>query len=400
MLRLELVLALPLALLSSASVQGPTAPVPTQEAAHAATSASERIAARCQPVLDAIVERGVPGISVGLILPDGGELALTAGFAFKETEQKLTAADRLLLGSVGKTYVTAAIHHLVAAGKLSLDDYAADYLGEEEWFLEVPNATEITIRQLLRHQTGIPRYVFKTEFWESVLGEPDRTWEPAELLAYVLGDAPLFPAGEGWAYSDTNYIVLGMILERVAEQPFYDYVEEHLLKPHGLKDTVPSNSRKIPGLVQGYAVGPGSRGLGVPERMLVDGLFVFNPQFEWTGGGYACTPLDLARWAAILYTGEAFDAPYLETMLETVPAGQLGPGREYGLGVIVTPTDLGPLQGHDGFMPGYETAMGYLPEVGIAAAVQVNSDDGRAVGRPLPMLLVELATIATEELED
>jgi D-alanyl-D-alanine carboxypeptidase len=393
MLRSHIVLALPLALFAGIH-QGPTAPVVSQEA----TSASERIAARCQPVLDALIERGVPGVSVGLILPDGGELGLTAGYSFKEEELDLLPEHRLLLGSVGKTYVTAAVHHLVQAEKLSLHDYAADYFAEEDWIEEIPNAGEITIRQLLRHQTGIPRYVFKEEFWAAVVDEPDRTWKPVELLEYVFGDAPLFPAGEGWAYADTNYIVLGMIIEKVSGETFYGYVDEHLLKPHGLKDTVPSDSREIPGLVQGYVVSPAMRSLGVPERTLVDGVFVFNPQFEWTGGGYACTPLDLARWAAILYSGEAFDGPYLETMLDTVPARQLGPGREYGLGVIVTPSDMGPFIGHDGFMPGYETAMGYLPDVGIAVAVQVNTDDGRAVGKPLPMLAIELAKLAAEEL--
>jgi len=392
MLRSHLVLTLPLAVFAGIH-QGPTAPVITQEA----TPASERIAARCQPILDALIERGVPGVSVGLILPEGKELGLTAGYSFKEEELDLLPEHRLLLGSVGKTYVTAAVHHLVQAEKLTLDDYAADYFADEEWIEKLPNAGEITIRQLLRHQTGIPRYVFKDEFWAAVVGEPDRTWEPVELLEYVFGDAPMFAAGEGWAYSDTNYIVLGMIIEKVAGQTFYAYVDEHLLKPHGLKDTVPSNSRKIAGLVQGYVVSPAMRNFGVPEHTLVDGLFVFNPQFEWTGGGYACTPLDLARWAAILYSGEAFDGPYLETMLETVPA-RLGPGREYGLGVIVTPSELGPFQGHDGFMPGYETAMGYLPEVDIAVAVQVNTDDGRVVGKPLVMLAIELATLAAEEL--
>ena len=140
MLFFDLVLTLPLALQAGAIPQGPTAPVASQESVREATAAGERIAARCQPILDAIVEKGVPGISVGLILPDGGELGLTAGYSFKEEELDLLPEHRLLLGSVGKTYVTAAVHHLVAAEKLSLDDYAADYFDEEEWFQEIPNA--------------------------------------------------------------------------------------------------------------------------------------------------------------------------------------------------------------------------------------------------------------------
>jgi len=126
MLRSHLVLTLPLAVFAGIH-QGPTAPVITQEA----TPASERIAARCQPILDALIERGVPGVSVGLILPEGKELGLTAGYSFKEEELDLLPEHRLLLGSVGKTYVTAAVHHLVQAEKLTLDDYAADYFADE-----------------------------------------------------------------------------------------------------------------------------------------------------------------------------------------------------------------------------------------------------------------------------
>ena len=359
-----------------------------------------KIAERCQAELDAVFEAGVfPGASVGIVLPDGHELSLVVGLADRDLETRMTPEHRMLSGSVGKVYVSAAAHHLAQSGALDLDARAASFFADdEEWLDRVPNARDVTIRQLLRHQSGIPRYVFDPAFWKAMLTAPEKHWAPHELLAYVFDAEPLFAPGEGWSYADTNFIVVGMVLEQVSKVPFYDYVQKHLLRPHGLSDTVPSNTRKIERLVQGHVVA--SRSFGVGERTLDEhGVVTFNPQFEWCGGGWASTPLDLARFARILYSGRAFEGPYLESMLETVAKHtRLGPGRRYGLGVITTPTDRGTLYGHDGFMPGYVTAMGYLPDVEVAVAISVNTDDARSVGRPLPQVLDQLVALAAEEL--
>lgn len=353
---------------------------------------------RIQQAGDAYVQQqleqfGSPGISAALCLPEGSILTFVAGFASQEDRELMTPDHLLLSGSVGKTYVTAALHHAVAHSLLSLDDRAATHLKDEPWFARLPNASDVTITQLLRHQTGIPRYVFDPEFWRTVVTEPDRVWEPEDLLRPVLDAAPLFAAGEGWAYSDTNYIVIGVVLEKITEQPFYDYVSESLLEPHGLERTLPSDRRDLPGMSQGYSVA--LRNLGVPHRVLSDGVFRFNPQFEWCGGGYASTPADLARWAQLLYSGQAFDGTYLETMLDDVPAEALGAGTSYGLGVIRSKTSLGELYGHDGFMTGYLTTMGYFPDHGIAVTCQWNTDDQQVTGSgPRRQHLVELASRA------
>ena len=106
-------------------------------------------------------------------------------------------ADRMLSGSIGKTYVTAAAHHLVQAGKLSLDDKAAKFFADAGWFGRLPNAGEITLRHLLRHTTGIPRHVMDPRLWKTALAEKDKVWKPEELLALVFDRPALFPAGKG-----------------------------------------------------------------------------------------------------------------------------------------------------------------------------------------------------------
>jgi D-alanyl-D-alanine carboxypeptidase len=120
---------------------------------------------------------------------------------------------------------------------------------------------------------------------------------------------------------------------------------------------------------------------------------MFNPQMEWTGGGVATTALDLARWARALYAGgDVLGDETRAQMLRGVPA-RLGPNAAYGLGVILRPTPLGASYGHSGFFPGYVTDMMYLPEHGLAVAVQVNtSAQGRAPRTAA--LLVALARAA------
>lgn len=338
---------------------------------------------------------GAPGATAGVVLPDGTVFALAAGTADTTLGVAMTPSSRLLQGSVGKTYVAAVAMQLVHEGLLDLDAPVSRYLGDEPWYTRLPNHADITVRQLMSHTSGIIRYEFNEQFLVDLLADPDRVWRPEEQLAYLFDTEAPFPAGEGWDYSDTNYIILGMIIERLTGATYYDEMQRRVLDPLALENTVPSNSRRIPGLVQGYA-GVGNP-LGVADQVIVDGEFVINPQFEWTGGGIASTSEDLARWAMALYEGRAFDPSMLPVMLDAVPA-RLGPGVEYGLGVIVRPTPLGTSWGHSGFFPGYLTEMAYFPDYGIAVAVQINSSDFPRLQMSPGRMLIELAQRVAEEI--
>ena len=356
-----------------------------------------RIEERCRAhVQELLEEHAAPGISAALILPDKSELTFCAGFADVETKQPMSAEHRMLSGSVGKTYFAAAAHHLMVAGKLDFDRKAIEFFPDQAWFLRLGNAKTFTVRHLLRHQSGLARYVFKPEFFKQCLEQPDKVWTPHERLAFVFDDPAEFDAGAGWAYSDTNFIVLGMILESVGERPAYDYIQAHLLDPLGLKQTCPSDRRKLPKMAQGYVIA--LKPFGMPDRVLKNGVFEFNPQFEWAGGGFASTPLDLTRWARALYSGAAFEGDYLAVMIDGVPS-RLGPGIDYGHGVMLRESDLGPHLGHDGIDPGYRTAVEHFPALDMSAAVMVNTDVGLGPDVPLNGVIERLVAIAVEELE-
>jgi len=146
----------------------------------------------------------------------------------------------------------------------------------------------------MNHTSGIMRYEFKDAFTKDLSNNPDKVWKPEELIAYVLDENPVFKAGEGWEYSDTNYIVLAIIIEQVTGKKYYDLVTERILRPLHLTQTLPSNKRKLKGLVQGYAGKDNPFG-GRSEVIAEDGEFIINPQFEWTGGGIYSSSLDLAK---------------------------------------------------------------------------------------------------------
>jgi D-alanyl-D-alanine carboxypeptidase len=345
-----------------------------------------------QQQLDQLRERaGVPGATAGLVLEDGTVIGLASGFADTATREPMEPGSLLLQGSVGKTYVAAVALQLVQEGRLDLDARVSAYLGGEPWFGQLPNHEDVTVRQLMNHTSGIVRYEFNERFIADLLAQPDKVWRPEEQIAYLFGSEPPFAAGAGWDYSDTNYLILGLIIERLTGATYYAEVRRRVLQPLSLTSTVPSDSRRIPGLVQGYG-GPDSP-FG-PDEMLVDGVLAFNPQFEWTGGGMASTAEDLARWGKALYEGQAFDPALLPVMLDGVPA-RLGPNTRYGLGVIIRPTPLGESWGHSGYFPGYLTEMAYFPQHRLAVAVQVNSSDFRALRMSPAAMLLDLATAVT-----
>jgi len=386
------VIAILFVVLGSATLAGQQAPA-SQAATPARASSSLRD--RIQAYLDEWrASASFPGASVGVVLRDGTSFGVVTGVADRATGTPLTVDDLFLAGSTGKTFFAAVALQLIEEKVLDLDAPISKYLGARPWFPRLPNARDITVRHLMTHTSGILRYEMDPKFTEALRAQPDKVWRPEEEIAYQLDAKPPFAAGEGWDYSDTNYIVLGLIVESVTGKPYYDEIQTRLLKPLKLTRVVPSTSRRIPGLVTGYA-GPRDP-LGLPDQVVVNGAFVINPQFEWAGGGFATSPLDLARWGRDLYAGRALSANARQLMLDAAVPAALGPGAKYGLGVIIRPdSPVGPTWGHSGFFPGYQTELLYVPELGLSLAIQINTSAPRATGnRSLLRVLYDLATMA------
>lgn len=337
-----------------------------------------------------------PGMTAAWTLADGRTESVAIGVSDKESGRKMQSGDRMLAGSIGKMYFAAAIMRLVEAGRFDLDRKAAYYLGDQAWFKRIPNASTVTIKQLLNHTSGVPEHVESPEFVSAVKKSPDKTWTPAELLSFVLDKKPLFSPGTDWAYADTNYILASAAAETVAKRPLYQVIQQDILKPLGLSQTSPSTSPRLPGLVQGYSMPNSPFGFAGP--VLKDGVyFAFNPQMEWAGGGFVSTSADLSRWAKALYEGKVVTRASVQEMVDAVPA-KTGRGDKYGIGTQVRTSDFGPSYGHGGWFPGYLSEVEYFPDFKISVAVQFNTDDMRAIGGRPRKFTLELARLVSADI--
>jgi D-alanyl-D-alanine carboxypeptidase len=368
---------------------------PVREPAFAADKELEKIRQSVKAKLDELhANAEFPGATIGFVLPDGRSASVSAGLADVENNIPLKPADRMLAGSIGKTYVAAVALQLVQEGKLNLDHKIERWFGREPWFHRLANANDITVRMLMNHTSGIVEYYELKDCMKTLKEQPDKVWRPVELVECALDSKPLFPAGKGWSYADTNFILVGMIVERITKRSLYEEVNRRILKPLALVHTVPSDRRVIPGVITGYSR-PNSP-FGFEGRVIIDGKFVTNPQFEWAGGGFASTAEDLARWAKFFYEGKVLKKPYLDEMLTAVEA-KTGKGDKYGLGVQVRQSEWGISYGHGGWFPGYLSEMEYFPDYKVAIAIQFNTDAGRKLKKGLRAYIADIARIVMGE---
>lgn len=339
---------------------------------------------------DIYKESNAVGVSFSVVLPNGEEITLVEGYADVEKKIVMEADHKMLGGSTGKVFYSVVVMQLIEEGKLDLDEPVKKYLGKNPWFKRLPNADRLTLRNLMRHESGIPRYVFKDAFQKDVVADADRIWKPEELLSYVFDDQALFAAEEQFAYSDTNYIIVAMIIEEVTGNDLYDEVQSRVLDRAGLKNVVPQTGRTYEKLAQGYnGEDPFFPGNALDEN----GKSRYNWQFEWAGGGLVITTRDLAVLGKKIYEGEMFEKALLK---EYFDGRESTMGGTWGLGVHIRDTPNGKVLGHSGFMPGYMTNMMYFEDLGFSVCYQVNVSD--APRRGIMRLLPQMSNIIRAEI--
>lgn len=328
-------------------------------------------------LLDFQTRYGFPGATAAIALADGTLVTAAVGLADVESGRKMTPDVPMLAASIGKTFVAATVLALESDGLLSRSDLLSSHLGDRPWFRDLPNAEAITLDHLLHHSSGLPDHVYLPAFqsaWPRLTGAD--TFNPEELVGFVAGEAPPFEPGTGWAYSDTGYILLGLVIEKATGQPYHEVARARFLDPLGLSQTFPSDQRDLPGLAVGY-VAP-DHPFGLPSRTAdAEGRLLWNPAVEWTGGGFASTSWDLARWGQLLFGGQAMEAPYLDRLLDGVALSPDAPGIFYGSGVaIYENTPRGRVLGHGGWIPGYVSSLRHYADHGVTVAFQINTDVG------------------------
>ncbi|MEQ8850245.1 MAG: serine hydrolase domain-containing protein [Phycisphaerales bacterium] len=345
------------------------------------------------PTEDAARERGIAsilaehlpgapitGATAAIILPDGTMETGVWGTLAEDPETPMPAEARMLAGSTGKTFFSVVLLQLIEEGTLSLDDPLSKHLGGLDWFDEIPNADAITLRHLANHTSGLPDHVWFESFQRAIRENPQRAWGHAELARQIAGTDALFAPGDDWAYADSNYVLLGLAMQRATGRDCYDMIRERVLAPLELRGTSPSDRAELPGLVGGTTTLGGT--FEIDPITARGGVYAINPQWEWAGGGMVSTSADLATLFHAIWTSDLLEPASIKELKNYAPA-RLAPGSGYSVGMIRLPTPAGACHGHMGIMPGYLTHAAHYPEHGVTVAIQVNADGPAAQQRQL-----------------
>jgi len=332
-----------------------------------------------------------PGINFSIILPTGLQTDYSEGYADLAGREKMTPDHSMFSGSIGKTYAVAVIAQLVDEGRIDLNRRFIEYFPETKWLRELPNSGEFTVLQLMQHRSGLPRYAFKKGVWETVREDPGKVWSYKDRLSFVLGDSAVHAAGKGFSYSDTGYLLLGMLVEKVTGKYYYDAIRERILVPMGLHQTYAADTRSFPNGANTYSR---DEVFGMPGPVFANGVCRFNPQMENAGGGFVNTAADLAKWAKLYYEGAPFSDSMRSIIQEISPDGEnLYDGWHCGAGIFILETNYGRAYGHTGLMVGTRSVMLHFPDHNMTAALQMNTDkpDG---GSELLDMLEQLIDVA------
>ena len=313
-------------------------------------------------------EMHLPGLRAAVRFPDGHIVRAAAGVAEEETNKPLDNEIGMPGGSTGKSFAAALTMLLVEDEVLSLDDPAKKWLGNEDWFHDVPNADDIRLRHLLSHSAGIGDYPGRAGFAMRMVGRTVRHgsayFTPEELIR-IAGKKPLFPAGQGYAYTDAGYLVLGRVIEAATGDTYYELLQKRILEPHGLDQVRPQVQSVLPNIAVGYQRGS--------RNLKKDGRMKFDPRSEWTGGGLVTNPTMLAMFFGALADGCVVQPDSLAQMLEAGWREPNGEDFHYGFGLFVH--NDGEWFGHAGMWVGYRSHVTHLVPSGITIAVQTNQDD-------------------------
>lgn len=329
-------LALAGTVVATAVVSATAAPRTTaHHSAHSAHSAYPEHPAHSttQQALDAITRAGTPGALARVDHADEATWHGTSGVADLRTGRPRLPQDRFRIGSLAKPFIATVLLQLAAEPRygLSLDDSVDTWLpglvrGNGN------DGREITLRHLLQHTSGLYDYLRDPQFRAKFTGDAfyAHRYEgatPAELVAVGLAHEPLFKPGGGWSYSNTNYTLVGMVIEKATGNSYASEVERRLIKPLGLRGTtLPGSRPTVPGphgrhYSKLFVTGPDARTHDVTD---------FNPSVAWTGGEIISTARDLNVFISALLRGELLPPAQQKEMFT---ARELTNGRSYGLGI-------------------------------------------------------------------
>lgn len=330
--------------------------VATASPGPAQTSALRAAAAR-------LVDEGAVGYAARVF--DGSRREVVAvGTADRATGRRLRPNDQIEVGSITKTFVATVALQLVAERRLALSDPI------EKWLPGVvPGGRDITVRMILNHTSGVYNHMADPEWQRVLLGDLERVWQPEELVAVAVRHAPSFAPGAGWEYSNTNYVLAGMILQKVTGTPVAELIAARITGPLHLRHTylpVGGTSTDSPRRAHAYSVVFGADGTRTYRDAGTSSL-----SWYWTSGAMISTTGELGRFFTALLGGRLLPPAQLAEMRTMVPTTMSEVA--YGLGLIKFSTRCGTVWGHDGGTFGGHSSVAFFSADGRRSAVAVTT---------------------------
>ena len=332
----------------------------------AITAASEATdeGPRLKEILDRQrVSLGIPGASASVIFPDGSIWRAGSGRAQLSPDANATGKTPFVSGSITKTFVAAAVMQLAEESRLSIDAPLAS------WLPNYPRADQITLRHLLSHTSGVFNYFDHPTFAQRVYKtDADHLWTAQEIIDEFDGP-PYFAPGEGFHYSNTGYILLGLVIEQVTGQPLGQVFRERFYSPIGLARTYFQGEGPPPASsAHGYLYNSGAWREWSDETS-------YRPTISagtvaWAAGGMVSSAPNVARWCAALYGGDILSDASLLEMTGTDYSNYTNGG--YGLGTRMRFFNGKPAVGHTGSLRGFNATMWYFPESALTVVVTTN----------------------------
>ncbi len=335
-------------------------------------------------------ELRVPGAVIFVQDPKIGTWLTAIGTSDLKTQAPITTDMHFRVGSITKTFTGTVILQLVDEGKLRLDDPIATYQPA------VPNGANITIRQLLQMTSGLFNYTEDLAWNQALDANPQRVWSPKELIAIALAHPPYFAPGTDFHYSNTNTVLLGLIIEQITGNNVADEFARRIFTPLGMRDTVmpsPTMTAISDPHPRGYLYGTNVESLTAPvltgeaaaQANAAAGVpndwTDMNPSWAWTAGGAISTVHDMQVWAKALATGTLVSAATQRERLTYVPPG-------YGLAVV----QIAGYIGHNGSLPGFQSQALYNPVTDSTIVVLTNLQNSPAyqgTADELAMLIIQ-----------
>jgi D-alanyl-D-alanine carboxypeptidase len=317
-----------------------------------------RLAAKLQEILDKNRELfAAGGASAAIVIPGEGLWAGASGIADPSTGDPVTPRTVFAIGSVTKTFIAALVLKLSEDGIVGLDDQLA------RWLPQFPDANRITVRELLNHTSGVFDVSEDPAFLEAQFAHPRQRWKPKRILSYV--GHPLFRPGADWSYSNTNYILLGLIVERATGSTVAEELRRRALAPAHAEAVYVQGEESVPTPVMRSQFDDDSD--GEPDDLSDGTTTIPNTALAtaaWTAGGLAATPEAVARFGDALFNGSLLDPASLRQMVDF--GAELGKGRGgglgYGLGISRFEIPGHEVFGHGGSIPGFRSALWYVAD--------------------------------------